>query len=114
MPAYRATPAPRDRATAIAAVIAVHAAMAAILLARTHPGVALTPDPPTVLVDIQPPPPPPPPTPPPEPKRDRPRDEEGAAGKKAEPTEIVAPPARLPAISPVAAAPIAGTGAAPT
>ena len=113
MSSYRARPSRPDRAKAIAAVVAVHAAMAAMLLMNTAPGRTFTESLPTVLIDIAPPPPPPPPPPPTQPKRESPRDAEGAAGKKAEPTEIVAPPPRLPAPTPVAAAPVAGTGTSP-
>ena len=110
MPNYRADPSRPDRAKAIAAVVAVHAAIAALIL--TSPGAVsmMSESAPTVLIDIEQPPPPPPP---PEPRADRAKEEEGAAGKKAEPTPIVAPKPRIvvPAKPPVAAAPIAGTGA---
>ena len=93
-------------------MVAVHAAIAALVL--TSPGAVsmIGESAPTVLIDIKEPPPPPPP--PPQPKADRAKEEEGAAGKKAEPTEVVAPKPRIPvpATPPVVAAPIAGTGAA--
>jgi protein TonB len=108
---YRANPSRPDRAKAIAAVVAVHLAIAAMIL--TSPGTISTivENDPTVLIDIKPPPPPPPPQP--QPRADRAKEEEGAAGKKAEPTPIVAPKPRIvvPAKPPVVAAPIAGTGA---
>ena len=108
---YRARPSRPDRAKAIAAVVAVHAAMGALLLIRPDMVRDPPPDlPSTVLIDIQPPAPPPPQAPQP----GRARDEQGAAGKKAEPTQIVAPPPRLPAPTPLPAAPIAGTGSAST
>jgi protein TonB len=46
----------------------------------------------------------------------RPKDQEGAAGKKAEPAPVVAPKPAIvvPAKPPVAAAPVAGTGSAST
>ena len=71
----------------------------------------ITQDDPTVLIDIQLPPPQPPP---PQSEADKAREEEGAAGKKAEPTPIVAPKpvVMVPAKPPIAAASIAGTGAA--
>ena len=108
---YRADPSRPDRAKAIIAVVAVHAGIAALVL--TSPGAVsmITENAPTVLIDIKEPPPPPPP--PPEPRADRAKEEEGAAGKKAEPTPIVAPKPKIvvPAKPPVVAAPIAGSGA---
>jgi protein TonB len=64
--------------------------------------------------DIKELPPPPPVPPPPQPKADRAKDEEGAAGKKAEPTPVVVPKQEIvvPAKPPVVAAPVAGTGSA--
>jgi protein TonB len=113
MASYRANPSRPDRAKAIAAVVVVHAAVAVLIL--TSPGTVsiIAESEPTVLIDIkQPPSPPPPPL---QPKADRAKEEEGAAGKKAEPTPIVAPKPRIvvPAKPPVIAAPIAGTGASP-
>jgi protein TonB len=68
---------------------------------------------PTVLIDVKELPEP---QPPPEEQPGKAELEEGAAGKKAEPTPIVAPrPAiEVPAKPPVVAAPIAGTGDAAT
>ena len=69
-------------------------------------------DPPTVMVDVlEPPPPPIIETPKPKAAPDK---EEGAAGKKADPSPIVAPEPRIPSPSPVPAAPVAGTGNATT
>ena len=108
---YRADPSRPDRAKAIVAVLAVHAALGALLLARPGTLVQRMSDQPTVLIDIAPEPPPPPP----ETDPGKAREEEGAAGKKAEPTPIVRPEPRIdiPAPTPVAAAPVAGTGASP-
>jgi protein TonB len=108
---YRANPSRPDRAKAIVAVVAVHAAIAALILTSPSTVSMITESDPTVLIDIKPPPPPPPPEP--QPQADRAKEEEGAAGKKAEPTPIVAPKPRIvvPAKPPVVAAPIAGTGA---
>ncbi|WP_147416688.1 TonB family protein [Sphingomonas edaphi] len=74
------------------------------------PPAAEKPSPP-VLLDINPPPPPPPPRSEP----GRAREEEGAAGKKAEPTPVVAPRPVIPVpVKPtVAAAPVPGTGSSP-
>ena len=113
MPSYRANPSRPDRAKAIAAVVAVHAAIGALILASPGTVSQLAESAPTVLIDIEPPPPPPPP--PPQPRADRAREEEGAAGKKAEPTPIVArkPKIVVPSKPPVAAAPVPGTGTSP-
>lgn len=112
MAGYRANPSRPDRAKAIAAVVAVHAAIAALIL--TSPGTVtmIRESAPTVLIDVKEPPKP---QPPPQAEQARAREEEGAAGKKAEPTEIVAPkpPIVLPAKPPVAAAPVPGTGTSP-
>lgn len=107
MTSYLARPSRPDRAKAIAAVVGVHAALAALIFsgAPTLPQAAERVR--TVLIDIPPPPPPPP-----EPDPGKAREEEGAAGKKAEPTPVVAPKPRIvvPAKPPVPAAPLAGTG----
>ena len=91
---------------------AVHVALGAMLL-LSNPGAVskIAESVPTVLIDIEPPAPPPPP----ERQADRAREEEGAAGKKAEPTEIVAPKPVIvvPSKPPVAAAPVPGTGTSP-
>ena len=108
---YRASSTSQDRAKAIAAVVAVHAALAALLLARPSMTATGPEDQPTVLIDIQEPPPPPPPQPDP----GRARDEQGAAGKKDEPTPVVAPRPRIviPAVPPLPAAPAPGAGSSP-
>lgn len=107
MSSYRARPSRPDRAKAIVAVVAVHVALAALILSgqSSLPEVAGRVR--TVLIDIEPPPPPPP-----VPDPGRARDEEGVAGKKAEPTPVVAPQPKIvvPAKPPIPAAPIAGTG----
>jgi protein TonB len=111
---YQGTADTPDRAKAIAAVAVVHAALAAVILSglnvRTVGHAVETM---TTIAIREPPPPPPPEPPPPAQLAERAKQEEGAAGKKAEPTPIVAPKPRLPVQSPVAAAPIAGTGSAP-
>ena len=60
MASYRANPSRPERAKAIAAVVAVHAAIAALIL--TSPGTVsmIRESNPTVLIDIKEPPPPPP------------------------------------------------------
>lgn len=108
MPSYRDTPTRSDRAQAIAAVVAVHAALGALILSSSPPLPEIAERVRTVRIDVEPPPPPPPP----EPDPGKAREEEGAAGKKAEPTPVVAPEPRIvvPAKPPIPAAPVAGTG----
>jgi len=109
---YRASPSRADRAKAAVGVAAVYALIVAgVLLMPTNSPLRLGEQEPTVLIDVNELPEP---QPPPEEKPGKVEEEEGAAGKKAEPTEVVAPePKRvIPVKSPVAAAPIAGAGAA--
>jgi protein TonB len=113
MASYRAQPTRPDRAKAMVAVVAVHAVLGAMLLVRPA-AVPVSQDvPPTVLIDIVEQPPP---EPPPEPLDSRAKQEEGAAGRKAEPTPVVAPKPLIvvPAKPPIIAAPVAGSGASPT
>ena len=114
MSSYRGTADGPSRAKAIAAVVAVHAALGAAILAGLNVDVVNRVVDRLQTIDIRLPPPPPP-VPPPnranEPKKVR--LEEGAAGKQADPTEVVAPKPRIPVQSPIPAAPIAGTGSAP-
>ncbi|MCL6699753.1 energy transducer TonB [Sphingomonas sp. NSE70-1] len=114
MPGYSADPTRPDKAKAIAAVALVYAMIigAALLMPSDSP-LGVRESDPTVLIDVKEIPEPQPP-PPEEPGKAE--LEEGAAGKKAEPTPVVAPkPAiELPAKPPVVAAPVAGTGNAAT
>jgi len=114
MPSYRADPSRPDRAKAFAGVVTVYALIiGALLLVRTDSPTGYSESAPTVLIDINELPPP---EAPPETDPGKAEEEEGAAGKKAEPTPIVAPKPSIevPANPPVAAAPIAGTGSATT
>jgi len=104
-----------DRAKALVGVIAVHVVLAAVILTGLnvknvqHVVESLkTFD----IKEIVPPPPPPPP----QSKADRAKEKEGAAGKKAEPSPVVAPKPKIvvPAKPPIVAAPIKGTGNART
>jgi len=113
MPSYRTSPTRSDRAKAIAAVVAVHAGLAALVLSGSRVARESAEQAPTQLIDVALPPPPPPPPPDTKPAP-RPEREQGAAGKKAEPSPVVAPPPRIPAETPVPAAPVAGTGSAST
>jgi len=110
--AYRARPSRADRFKAVAGVTLVYAVMiGALLLVRNDTSRRAAEISPPVLIDIQEPPPPPPP----QIESGKAKDEEGAAGKRAEPTPVVAPEPRivLPAKPPVVAAPVAGTGSSP-
>lgn len=114
MSSYRAAPTRPDKAKAVAAVAAVYAAIVgAVLLMPADSPLRIGENEPTVLIDVKELPEPQP-SPPEEPGRAE--EEEGAAGKKAEPTPVVAPKPRIdvPAKPPVAAAPVAGTGSAST
>lgn len=114
MPGYRAEPTRPDKAKAIVGVGVVYAVVvgAALLMPSDSP-LRIGEDEPTVLIDVKEIPEPEPP-PPDEPGKAE--EEEGAAGKKAEPTPVVAPKPRIevPAKPPVTAAPVAGTGSAAT
>ncbi len=114
MPGYSAEPTRPDKAKAIAAVAIVYTMLvgAALLMPSDSP-LSVRQSDPTVLIDVKEIPQPQPPLPEEPGKAEL---EEGAAGKKAEPTPIVAPkPAiELPAKPPIVAAPVAGTGSATT
>jgi protein TonB len=103
-----------DRAKAIAAVVAVHIVLAGVILSGLNVRMIARNIEALKSFDIVEQPPPPPEPAPPRREAQRPKDQEGAAGKKAESTSVVAPkPAILvPAKPPVAAAPVAGTGSA--
>jgi protein TonB len=113
MPAYRDETSRTDRLKGWALVVGVYAlgALAWWLAPKPAPDPDAA-DPPTVMVDIEEPPAPPV-IDQPKPKA-APAKEEGAAGKKANPSPVVAPEPRIPAPSPLAAAPTAGTGDATT
>ena len=115
MPSYRGTVDRPQKAKAIAAVIAVHAALGAAILTGLNVDMAERVFERLQTIDIRLPPPPPPEPPPPPPRREEKKVEldEGAAGKRAEPTPVVAPKPRIPVQSPIPAAPVAGTGSAP-
>lgn len=115
MSSYRGTVDPAARTKAIAAVIAVHAALAAAILTGLNVSIVEKAVERLQTIDIRlAPPPPPQPPPPPAPKARQSKLEEGAAGKRANPSPIVAPKPRIPVESPLPAAPVAGTGSATT
>lgn len=98
---------PRDRVKSAAATVVIHLLLGIAFLA----GLALQPerrvDDSLKTFNVQEPPPPPPVTQ----KSDRPAERQPApAGKRTDPSPIVAPPAILPTTQPIAAAPVAGTG----
>ena len=103
---------PQDRWKAIAAVIAVHAALAFVIVAGLNVSMVgqVVDRLQTFDISVPPPPPPvPPPRPTPKPRAKKPQ---GAPAKQAEPSPIVAPPTPLPVQSPVPAAKVAGSGSA--
>lgn len=107
---------PATRAKAIGAVLVVHAALAALILSGLNVPIVRHAVERLATFDIREPPPPPPPQPPPKPapRPQKAKLEEGAAGKKAEPSPVVAPKPRIPVRSPLPAAPVAGAGSAVT
>lgn len=109
---YRGTADRPDKAKAIAAVIAVHAALAAVILTGLNVRMVNEAVEHLKTFNIVQPPPPPPNPPPPRQKPEHAKREAGAEAKKAEPTPVVAPQPRIPAPSPIPAAKIAGTGSA--
>lgn len=112
---YRGAATP-DRLKAALAVAAVHVALGAAILTGLDVDTVTRAVERLSTFDIAVPEPPPPPPPPPTRPAERARDEEGAAGKKAEPTPVVAPRPKIevPATQPLPAAPVAGTGSAST
>jgi protein TonB len=115
MSSYSGTAERPDQAKAISAVIAVHAALAAMIL--TGLNVRLVSQAVERLTTIsirEPPPPPRVPPPKPAPKPQPMKKPAGAPARKAEATPVVAPQPRLPLPSPIPAAKIAGTGSAPS
>jgi protein TonB len=115
MSTYQGITGGSDRAKAVAAVVAVHAALAFIILSGLNVRVVNEAVERLKTFNLEQPPPPPPPPPPP---RQRPAPEmkkpAGAPARKAEASPIVAPPTPLRVQSPLAAAKIAGTGSAST
>lgn len=102
---------PRDRARSVAATAAIHLAIGAALLT----GLALKADRKAEhgIKTFDVPPSPPPPSIVAERPRPAPDEQSAPAGRKAEPSPVVAPTARLPTPQPLPAAPVAGTGSSP-
>jgi protein TonB len=110
---YRGTADRPDKAKAIAGVVAVHVALALVILSGLNVRMVTRAVEELTTINIQEPPPPPPILQPrPAPKPHAIKKPEGSPAKKAEPTPVAAPRPKLPVPSPVPAAKIAGTGAA--
>jgi protein TonB len=113
MSSYRGTADRSDQAKAIAAVVAVHIALAFIILSGLNVQEVKQAVEHLTTVDIIQPPPPPPVQPPrAAPKPQAMEKPQGVAAKKAEPSPVVEPQPKLPTPSPVPAAKVAGTGSA--
>ncbi len=111
MSSYRGTADRPDQAKAIAAVVAIHAALAFVILSGLDVrNVRETVERMTTIAISQPPPPPPIQPSKPVPKPQAMKKPEGAAARQAEPTPVVAPPPKLPVPSVIPAAKVAGTG----
>ena len=111
MSSYRGTADRTDQAKAIAAVIAVHVALAFIILTGLNlRAIRQSFDRLTTITISKPPPPQPIERQKPAPKPQLMKKPEGSAATKAEPTAVVAPPPKIPAPPPIPAAKIPGTG----
>lgn len=116
MSSYTGTAERPDRAKAAAAVIAVHAALAAIILAGLNVRIVTAAVEQMKTFNVHEPPPPPvkPPPQQPAPKPQQAKQAAGAPAKKAQAAPIVAPTPKLPLPPPIPAAKVAGTGTAPS
>ena len=112
MSSYRGTAARPDKAKAIAAVVAVHAALAAVILTGLNVHTITRVVERLQTIDITEPAPPPPPKPPPQPKPKQAKQPEGAPAKRAEASPVVAPTPKIPVQTPIAAAKVADAGSA--
>jgi protein TonB len=112
---YRGSADGPSQAKAIAAVVAVHAALAFVILSGLHVQMVRDAVDRLKTFDLRNPPPPPPPPPPPKPQpKDSAKKEAGAPAKKAEASPVVAPKPRIPVETPLPAAKVAGSGSAST
>lgn len=113
MSSYRGTAGRPDQAKAIAAVVAVHVLLAAVILTGLNVETVRHAVERMTTIDVEEPPPPPPVQPPPPARKPQQmKKAAGAPAPKAEPTQVVAPPPKIPTPSPIPAAKIVGTGAA--
>jgi protein TonB len=111
VPSYRGSADRPDQAKAIAAVVAVHAALAFVILSGLDVrDVRQAVERMTTIAINEPPPPPPIVRVKPAPKPQPMKKPEGAAAKQAQPTPVVAPQPKLPVPSPIPAARVAGSG----
>lgn len=108
---YRGTADRPDQAKAIAAVVAVHVALAAIILTGLNVSLVRQAVERMTTIDIKEPPPPAP-LPPPAPRPQQAKKPAGAPAPKAEAAPVVAPQPKLPIPSPIPAARVAGAGSA--
>ena len=113
MASYSGT-ARKDRAKALVGVALVHIVLGAVILTGLNVHEVRRVVEALKTFDINEAPPPLPQPPPPQPRAERARAEEGAAGKKAEPSPVVAPKPKIEVLAkpPVVAAPVAGAGSA--
>ena len=114
MSSYRGTADRPDKAKAIAAVAAVHVALAFVILSGLNVSMVRHAVDQLKIITINEPPPPPSvqPRQKPAPKPQAAKKPEGTAAKKAEPSPVVAPEPKFPVPSPVPAAKVAGTASA--
>lgn len=103
----------RERAQALAAAIAINAALGAAFITGIAIRAEQRGESVIDMFDVRLPPPPPPPEIEPQPKEEAADKPEGAAGKKAEASPVIALPAPVPRPSPVVAAPVPAQGTAP-
>jgi len=111
---YRGTAEGTDQAKAITAVVAVHLALAFVILTGLNVRSMSEAVERLKTFNLQQPPPPLPPPPPHRRPQETMKKPEGATAKRAEPSPVVAPPPRIPAPSPLPAAKFAGSGSAST
>ena len=114
MSSYRGTAEGTDQAKAITAVVAVHLALAFVILTGLNVRSMSEAVERLKTFNLQQPPPPLPPPPPHRRPQETMKKPEGATAKRAEPSPVVAPPPRIPAPSPLPAAKFAGSGSAST
>lgn len=115
MSTYRGTADRTDQAKAIAGVVAVHIALAFIILSGLNVQEVKQAVEHLTTVDILQPPPPPPVQPPkPAPRAKAMEKPQGLAATKAEPSPVSAPQPKLPSPSPLPAARLGGRGTATT
>jgi len=114
MSSYLGTSDRPDQAKAIVAVVAVHVALAVVILTGLNGKLVAHAIETLKTFNIEVPPPLPPPPPPPAQKPSAAKKPQGAPAKKAEASPVVAPQAKLPIPSPIPAAKVAGAGNAST